>query len=896
MDQVRVSTTAHGALQLSDETDLSSDFLRAQFQHVSMPFTSLIGREIEVKTAGALLMQTEVRLLTLTGAGGIGKTRLAYQIAADTRQSFPDGCTIVPLASITSSRLVMLAIVQALRIEITDVLTSFEHLQSFLRHKSFLLMLDNFEQVAAAAPQLVELLSTCPGLKLIVTSRVALRVQGEVEFPVPPLTLPDLQHHTTGEALLDTAAVALFVQRAQAVRRDLPMTDTTVRIIAEICTCLDGLPLAIELAAARIKLLSPRELLARLGHRLSILTNGGNDLPARQRTLRNTMDWSYSLLNQEEQWLFRLLAVFTNGCTLETAEAVCATAGATTLSVLDGVSSLLDKSLLQRTGQDGEESRFVMLETIREYGLERLAACGEIEHVRDVHAGYCLAFVEAAEPGLRSADQHVWLARVEQERGNIRDAFRCLIERNQEEAVLRLAGAMGLFWFLRGYMSEGRQFLMQRLEAIREQSTPVSAKVKARAYYIAGWLAYWQGDFEPAASYLEVGLGLARGLRDKRGIAAVLDVLGVIRKNQGDFVTGNVMHEEALRYHKESGDKAGLAELQTILGIEAQYRGEFARMRALCQASLAQCEALGDAWGIATNLHFLGWASYCEGEYATARQLLEKSMSLLSTVGKPGFKADALAILAFTVAAQGDSTRASSLFDEVFALAEDLESEPDMTCALCGQGHLALRQGDAGKAHAFYVKALAILKEKMGVASINKRIKWLLACCLEGLGEVALEQGKVAWSVQLLGSAETIRTLFGYKCPLRIEQPFYDDTLAAARTSLGVETFAAHWAEGQLMTPEQVFTAETHAPGSRPDADIPAPSATAKSSPNPNGLTPREVEVLRLLAMGFTNKQIAVQLVISSRTVNIHVQSIFGKLSVTSRTAATRYALEHHLA
>jgi predicted ATPase/DNA-binding CsgD family transcriptional regulator len=900
MDSLRRPTRTYFASeqQLYDAPRLSG-FLRSQLHQVSLPLTPLIGREHERKTVGELLMRPETRLVTLTGAGGIGKTRLALQVADDVRQSFADGCALVPLASIRQPRMVLFAIIQALQFEIADDLSYFEYLRAFLRDKSFLLILDNFEQVLTAASMLESLLSACPGLKLLVTSRISLPIQGECEFPVPPLALPDLHHQATSTELLDTPSVALFIQRALAARRDLPITGANINIIAEICARLDGLPLAIELAATRIQILTPRELLSRLKHRLHILTNGGMDLPERQRTLRNTMDWSYDLLNPEEQRLFRLLSIFTNGCTLDAAEALCTASGFASASILDGIESMLGKSLLLRRDEDEEHSRFLMLETIREYGLERLEECGELARLRDAHAHYYLAFVEQAEPGLRSAEQNFWLMEVERERGNIEDAMRWLEEGKREEMLLRIAGALGQFWFLRGYMSEGRLFLEQRLAALHTtegHAVPVSLKTMAKAFFIAGWLAYWQGDFAPAISYLEESIELYRNLQDKRGIAASLDVLGVIKKNHGDFETGQAMHEEAMSYHQETGDQYGLAELQTILGIEAIYRGEFARTRALCRESLTYCERAGDLWGIATNLHFLGWVAYCQDEFEAARQLLERSLLLLRRVGKPGFTADALYMLACTHVSLENYTLASTMFAEVFVLGKDLGIKQDTASALCGIGQLLFREGNVVQARLNYLEAFALLKEIWVITKINKRVKWLLACCLEGLGEVALAQGKAAWTAQLFGAAETIRATFGFWCPLRTEASLYSNTLAAVRAQLGEEAFAAFWAAGQSMTPEQAVNAEARTPEIKPVIEESTEMAI-ESGPRSfsQGLTAREIQVLRLIATGATNKQIAGQLFISPRTVNVHVQSIFSKLRVNSRNAATRVAIDHHL-
>jgi predicted ATPase/DNA-binding CsgD family transcriptional regulator len=374
-----------------------------------------------------------VRLLTLTGPGGVGKTRLGLQVATDLLDDFADGICFVPLGSISDHELVVPAIVQALELRETGDQPVLDLLKGFLRDKQLLLLLDNFEQVLAASVSVVEVLTFCPGLKVIVTSRAALHVQGEYEFAVPPLAVPNLKQLPASEALSQYTAVALFLERAQAIKPDFQMTRDNAQTIAEICVRLDGLPLAIELAAARIKLLPLPALLARLSRRLHVLTCGGRDMPARQQTLRNTLAWSYDLLSTEDQRLFRRLSIFVGGCTLEAAETVCAALDDRTESIIDGVASLIDKSLLQQVGEVGGEPYLTMLETIREYGLEALEASGELEPLQQAHAGYYVALAERATLELRGPRQAEWFQRLEQEHDNLRTALRWLLQRKEKE-------------------------------------------------------------------------------------------------------------------------------------------------------------------------------------------------------------------------------------------------------------------------------------------------------------------------------------------------------------------------------------------------------------------------------------------------------------------------------
>jgi predicted ATPase/DNA-binding CsgD family transcriptional regulator len=773
----------------------------------------------------------------------------------------------------------------------------FEHLKTFLREKQLLFLLDNFEQVLAAAPLLPELLSACPQLKILVTSRVVLRVQGEFELLVPPLSLPNLQHLPTPEAIVQYGAVMLFIQRTQAIVPDFQVTEENASTIAAICARLDGLPLAIELAAAHMKLLSPGVLLSRLEKPLDVLTRGGRDVPARQQTLRNTITWSYALLSTEEQRVFRRLSVFAGGCTLEAAEVVCTAPGELTMSVMEVVASLLDQSLLQQVKQESDAWHLVMLETVREYGLECLAASGEIESTRHAHATYYLALVEQAEPALLDMRQSLWLRRLEHECDNLSAALHWLLECKAAEEALRLAGALRKFWLLRGSLSEGSGFLERALAASREDNISVSPQVRAKALYAAGSLAYWQSDFEQARLLAEEGLELFRQGGDTRGEANALRFLGIIEDSLGDDDTaGNAFFEESLRLFREAGDGAGTATILLTLGVLALFQGEFARAQELWGESLAVFRTLGDSWHIALALHFLGWASYCQGAYAAARHLSEESVALFRTLRNPAFTAEALTILAYEVAALGEEATAASFLEEALALGKKGESREDMARALCGLGRLALRQGNMAQAHARYGESLAVLMDLWTTARLTARTTWIAASCLEGLGEIAFSQGQAAWTVRFFAAAETLRVSGAYRNPIGMEQPFYERTLQAAHTQLGEEDFAALWAEERAMTLQEALAAEGRISGSK-QVNAVAPVLLPTKSPSPlfGGLTAREVEVLRLLASGLTNKQIAEQLVISRKTVNIHVNSIYKKLEITSRIAATRYAIEHDL-
>ena len=537
----------------------------------NLPFqlTSFIGRTKEIGEAKQLL--SKERLLTLTGPGGSGKTRLALQIAADLIEHFRDGVFFVELAPITDPGLIASTI--ARNLGITEALgqSIVESLKDYLNNKSLLLVLDNFEQVILAAPLVADVLATCSELKVLVTSREGLRISGEQEYPVPTLAFPDLNRLPPVESLSQYAAIELFVQRSQAVKPDFRITNGTAQAVAEICYRLDGMPLAIELAAARIKLFPPRAMLARLERRLEFLTGGPRDLPVRQQTLRNTIAWSYDLLNENEQKLFRRLSVFVGGCTLEAVEAVAGDHSAQ-ISLLDLFESLLNKNLLREVEGMNGEPRFMMLELLREFGLEQLDTSGEKETIRYRHANYFLALAEQAEAGLESSEQVEWMNRLEQEHDNLRAALEwSKTAEDTGEICLRLAGTLGTFWEARGYFSEGRERLSAILliEAARGR-TAARARILARA----AELAYRQSDYPATIAHAGESLAICREVGDKQGIADALVKIGNAATEGGDYTTASGLYEEALAIWHELEDGHGIARALISLGWVALRPGD----------------------------------------------------------------------------------------------------------------------------------------------------------------------------------------------------------------------------------------------------------------------------------------------------------------------------------
>ncbi len=776
-------------------------------ENLPAQLTTFIGREKEVSAVSALLRRPEVRLVTLTGTGGVGKTRLGLQVAAEVLDDFTEEVFFVSLAPISDPSLVIPTITEVLGIrEIGDRIL-LDLLKAYLQEKHLLLLLDNFEQVMGAAVQVTDLLAACPQLKMLVTSRAVLHVRGEQEFTVPPLAIPDPKHLPDLMVLSQYEAVALFLQRVQAVMPDFHMTDANAAAIAEICIRLDGLPLAIELAAVRVKLLPPQALLTRLVHRLHLLTGGARDVPVRQQTLRNTIAWSYQLLDTHEQRLFRRLSVFVGGCTLEAVEAVCYELQEEALSALGEIASLLDKSLLQQVAQEGE-ARLLLLETIREYGLECLRESGETQLIQSSHSRYYLSLAEELEPQYFGAQATAVLDQLEGEHENLRAALTWLAESGEKELALRLAGALWWFWFARSHLSEGWHWF----ELLLSSSEGVAASVRAKALIDVGWFANQQQDYAHAKTWLNEGLRLSRQFGDKQQTGCALFRLGLVAWNETDFAATQALAEEALTMFNDVCDKYGIADTLILLSFSDMERGEYARARDLAEQALSLFRELGYQWSIAYTLRGLARVTLLQGDAVTARKLTEESLALSIESGYMGGITFGLEHLAEISAALGEPVRAAQL----------------------------------------------------------------------GGTEEALRDGVIA-----IGS-------FMPNLP-SIQRERYNRSMAAVHNLLGEKAFATAWAEGRAMTPAQALAAlesEVIPYTFTPSGQSSTPPA--KSPPTfPDGLTAREVEVLRLVAQGLTDVQIADHLIISPRTVNSHLTSIYGKIQVSSRAAATRYAIEH---
>jgi non-specific serine/threonine protein kinase len=638
----------------------------------------LLGRDEAVRAVVALARRPDVRLVTLTGSGGIGKTRLAIRAANDLLDDFADGVWFVRLSRLTDPSLVIPTIAETLGLKEVGGQTIAETLRLYLREQCTLLVLDNCEHVAAAAPSVADLLETCPALAVLATSRMALHLRGEHEYLVAPLGLPPATARAelinAPERLLEYPAAALFVERARAVRPDFALTETSTLAVAEICARLDGLPLAIELAAVRVKLLPPPALLIRLEHSLGFLVGGARDLAERQQAMRSTIAWSENLLSAGERALFCRMGVFAGGCTLEAAETVCAAPeGAEPLGieVLGGLGALVDQSLVQQR-EEGGEPRFGMLQVIREYALERLEASGEAEALRRAHAAFMLALVERAEPKLTGSDAGAWLDRLECEHDNLRAALSWAWQRGEVETGLRVVAAVFRFWMVRGYLREGRVWA-ERLLALEPKDAGTSlGEIRAQALRAAGVLALYQGDEVAAGNWLEQAAALGRAVGDLRTVANALSSLGVMALGQGDLARAESCLEESLALMRAVGERRGVATVLTNLGIVVYMQGDIERAAAVFAEALAVSREVGDRDLIATNLANLSSVALRQGEVARAEALGREALALYWELGDPRRCAVGLEGLASAAGMAGLGVRAARLLGAAAAVREAL--------------------------------------------------------------------------------------------------------------------------------------------------------------------------------------------------------------------------------
>jgi predicted ATPase/transcriptional regulator with XRE-family HTH domain len=816
------------ALKSPDEENPSSEI----FNKLPANFTSFVGRRKEVDALCALLQNDAVRLLVLLGSGGIGKTRLSIEAAVQMHDYFTDGICYVSLAVLRDPAFVLPTIATALGIQENVSYSLEQQVKAFLRAKRVLLLLDNFEHIASAAPVIEELLLDCPYIKVLVTSRHVLQLGAEHTFTVPPLSLPDLTSLPSAEELMQYAAIALFVQRVQTYHSAFKITDDNASAIAELCVRLDGLPLAIELAAARIKLFSPQALLARFLQDQHILRSELLSIPERHRTLYYTIQWSYDLLNEQEQWLFRHLSVFVGGSSLETIEAFLTdTIPSSSSTIMEIVVSLLNKSLLQRIEQDHGEPRFVMLETLRTYALNCLQKKGELEEHRHAYALHYLALVEQAAPFLKKAQQAIWLAKMDRELDNLRNALQWFIERKETDLALRFAEAFGKICGLRGYWHEEQRLLNAALQLPSTQEQEIRGKVLRRA----GHLAYRLRDLAQARTLLEQSVACSRKVGDWQNLVGALSSLGWVlyRQNEldaasellkecvavssyaGDYwVRANALEsqgrylqyqgkqEEAYALLQESVaiarahlDKESLARILTTLVHLEVSRGKKEQAMQLAQESFQLARELNTRPLIALTLGMLGTVALFQGDYAHAQQYFEDRSLIATELGDLPTIAHIKLELADIALVANDFIQTEHLLEEALGLLQQLYDTSDIIMAQSIRGDLKYREGDSVQAKALYQEAL-----RHANASADKR---KTGRCLFGLVQVFLAQEMAERATYLLGAAAACLKPYDMYPE---QNANFQQTKERLHTLLGEADFVRIWEEGNSATREQILS------------------------------------------------------------------------------------------
>lgn len=802
--------------------------------------TSFVGRNREVAEVARLLRAAP--LVSLTGSGGCGKSRLAVEVGRVLLKEFHHGVWLVELAAVSDSGAVPHAIAAALDVSEQPGVPMLATLEAALRSRALLLLLDNCEHLRnACGGAAAALLRECPGLRILVTSREPLGNPGEMIWTVPSLSFPDARHLPPLASLAQYGAVRLFAERAASSKPGFRVVAANARTVAEICHRLDGIPLAIELAAARVRALTVEEIAARLDDRFRFLTTTAAMVLPRHRTLRAAMDWSYALLSEKERTLFRRCAVFAGGWTLDAAEDICSGSGLPRDEVVDVQARLVDRSLVVAETR-GQDARYRLLETVRHYGRERLEESGEAECIRTRHRDWCLALAERAEPELRGPEQRGWLERLEREHDNLQAALESSWSaRGGAEPGLRLAGALSWFWFMRGSISEGRRWLEESLSAGHR----ASASVRAKALCGAGILAWRQDEYDLARARLRQSFALSRRREDKRAMG--------------------------FAYHW----------LAHIAETEADWR----KARSLFHKSLALCRRVRDTWGRASTLNCLGMLENGEGNYDRAAGLLEESLALFRDVGDRWSLYSPMSGLGILCARKGEDSRATALLEESLAMTRQMGHKTGIAIALVRLGQVVLRRGDHPRAEALYKESLALRRE------LGDRVG--IALCLMALAGVAMTQRQQRRAARLFGAAEALREAV-HACLPAAYRADYERHLLELQGGLEETALTEAWVKGRTMTVDEsvqyVLESERHNLGTTEAP--PSPVADAERMI----LTGRQREIAELIAHGLSNRAIAARLVIGERTAEGHVQNILDKLGFSSRAQIAAWAVRQEAA
>ncbi len=795
----RSFTFSHSTRQVIVDGNVVQTEAQASY-HYAMPWplTPLVGRDVAVSAVSERLLRPNIRLLTLLGSPGVGKTRLSLEVARQVQQVFPGGIRFVALAQISDAALLVSAIART--IDVTEIAGEplLERLKSALRNQEMLLVLDNFEQLLTAASILAELLSAAPKLKLLVTSRAALHLSVEHEWSVPPLAVPDLAHLPSFNELASYPAVAFFTLRAEAVNPEFVLTPSNVVAVAALCVHLDGLPLAIELAAVRSKVLTPQLLLARLVDRFHLLTGGSQDVPPRHRTLRHAIDWSYALLEINEQKLFAWLSVFVGGWTVAAAEALGRDWQLASGSILDLMAGLLDKSLIHQTYIPSGEQRFMILETLGEYGRERLIERDELAMAQHGHTTYFLSLAAAAESKLPGPEHALWLSQLEQEHDNFRTVLARAAEHGDAETLLRLTTVLWKLWDVRGYLHEGREWMEKALSMPEDQPalSAVPPILRAQVLEGAGFLAFHQSDYVAARHLFNASLARYRDLEDKAEVASALNNLGLVAWHMAEYGAAHARFEESLALYREVGHKQGTAWALGNLGIIGYEQGDYKAAQRYYSESLATHRELQNTLGIAQQLNNLGNVAYDQGDFITAHGLYEQSLELKRELGNVLEIPSTLQNLGNTALMQGDAAAASLLLEESLVHNHELGDKQGIAHNLLDLSRVALESGDYVQVREHLRQSLAMFQE------LNIQLGLIRA--FEICADLAATQDLGRHASMLFGAAEALHNALG--APLSPADQHYNERfLNRARSQLDAATFAAAWGAGQAMNMEQLL-------------------------------------------------------------------------------------------